>query len=124
MTSYKALLPGGKILLNNMYQAKTIAERLKGLLGRNSLPDGEGLLIEPCTSVHTAFMRFPIDVVFLDKFDRVTAWHVNVRPNRILLAPWGTRKTLEFAGGALANRLTKKDQILFERNSDTPEPIQ
>ena len=40
---------------------------MRGLLGRRGLPPGEGLLLRPASSVHTAFMRFPIDVVFLDR---------------------------------------------------------
>jgi uncharacterized membrane protein (UPF0127 family) len=45
---------------------RTIA-RMRGLLGRNSLDPGEGMLINPAPSVMTFFMRFPIDVVFIDK---------------------------------------------------------
>ena len=41
--------------------------RMWGLLGRRGLPSGEGLVIVPCRSVHAAFMRFPIDVLFLDR---------------------------------------------------------
>ena len=41
--------------------------RMRGLLGRRDLPQGEGLVIVPCKSVHAAFMRFPIDVLFLDR---------------------------------------------------------
>jgi len=41
--------------------------RMWGLLGRRSLPAGEGLVIVPCRSVHAAFMRFPLDVLFLDR---------------------------------------------------------
>ncbi len=39
--------------------------RMKGLLGRSDLPDGEGILLRPASSIHMAFMRFPIDAVFL-----------------------------------------------------------
>lgn len=41
--------------------------RTKGLLGRRELPDGEGILLRPASSIHMAFMRFPIDAVFLAK---------------------------------------------------------
>ena len=40
--------------------------RLRGLLGKGDLPSGHGILLRPAWSIHTAFMRFPIDVVFLD----------------------------------------------------------
>jgi uncharacterized membrane protein (UPF0127 family) len=46
--------------------ADSVRTRLRGLLGRRELEPGEGLLLRPANSVHTAFMRFSIDVVFLD----------------------------------------------------------
>src|SRR4030088_896304 len=59
------------------------ASRRKGLLGRNGLPAGEGLWIVPCESVHTFGMKFPIDLVYVDKKrrgrkgrDAVPAWGV------------------------------------------------
>jgi uncharacterized membrane protein (UPF0127 family) len=55
--------------------------RMRGLLGRPSLPSGEGILLRPASSVHTGFMRFAIDVVFLDRELKVL--HVVER-----LAPW------------------------------------
>jgi Flp pilus assembly protein protease CpaA len=71
------------------------------LLGRDGLPKGHGLLIRPTWSVHTAFMRFPIDVVFLDRNTRV----LEVTEN---LAPWraascrGARSVLELPAGECA----------------------
>ena len=72
--------------------------RMRGLLGRSDLPRGEGILLRPAGSIHTFFMRFPIDVVFLDADDRV----LKVVPH---LAPWraagvkGARSVLELAAG-------------------------
>ena len=47
--------------------AKDPWTRMRGLLGRRQLDDGEGILLRPASSVHTWFMLFPIDVVFLDR---------------------------------------------------------
>jgi uncharacterized membrane protein (UPF0127 family) len=75
--------------------------RMRGLLGRRGLAQGEGILLEPAASIHTFFMRFPIDVVFLDREQRV----VRVVPN---LGPWRTagvrkaRTVLELAAGEAA----------------------
>ena len=55
---------------------------MKGLLGRRSLPAGEGLLIRPAPSIHTFFMRFPIDVVFLSRAGEVMKISANVGPRR------------------------------------------
>jgi uncharacterized membrane protein (UPF0127 family) len=77
--------------------------RMRGLLGRDSLPPGEGLLISPTPSIHTFFMRFAIDAVFLDRDHRV----VSVVPQ---LHPWRTasrrkaRAVLELAAGEAQRR--------------------
>ena len=77
--------------------------RMRGLLGRDELPAGEGLLLKPAPSVHTCFMRFPIDVVFLDGGMRVLSVSTD-------LAPWrfagkrGTRAVLELAAGEAGRR--------------------
>jgi len=79
---------------------RTIA-RMRGLLGRNSLDPGEGMLINPAPSVMTFFMRFPIDVVFIDRAQTI----VKVVDS---LAPWktaGARKAaaaLELPAGTAA----------------------
>jgi uncharacterized membrane protein (UPF0127 family) len=57
--------------------------RMKGLLGRRSLPAGEGVLIRPAPSVHTFFMRFAIDVVFLSRDGEVMKVAHAVQPWRI-----------------------------------------
>jgi uncharacterized membrane protein (UPF0127 family) len=58
--------------------------RMKGLLGRPSLPAGEGVLIRPAPSIHTFFMRFPIDAVFLSRAGEVMKISADV-------GPWRTR---------------------------------
>ena len=58
-------------------------DRRKGLLGRNGLASGEGLWIVPCEAVHTFAMRFPIDLVYLDRHKRVVKIRSNVGPWRI-----------------------------------------
>ena len=67
--------------------ARTFFERAKGLIGVKSLPPGEGLLILRCNSIHTFFMSFPIDAVFLDRNDNVVKAVRNIRPWRLFV--WG-----------------------------------
>jgi len=77
--------------------------RMRGLLGRSDLPQGEGILLRPAGSIHTFFMRFPIDVVFLNEVGVV----VEVVPR---LQPWrvagvkGARSVLELAAGEAESR--------------------
>jgi len=73
----------GKELSNNVVLADSILKRMKGLLGKGTMPTGEALFIKPCISIHTFFMRFPIDALFLDKENRVIATIKNLHPNRI-----------------------------------------
>ena len=72
--------------------------RLRGLLGRRELPSGEGLLLRPAPSIHTGFMRFPIDAVFLDGDLRVVGVADDLRPWRIA-GRRGARAVLELAAG-------------------------
>jgi uncharacterized membrane protein (UPF0127 family) len=78
--------------------ADTIWSRLRGLMGRRGLESGEGLLLRPAGSVHTCFMRFAIDVVFLDSESRVLAVSPAVRPWRLRLQR-GARAVLELPAG-------------------------
>ena len=72
--------------------------RARGLIGRPPPPPGEGLLIPKCNAIHTFFMSYPIDAVFLDGEDRVVKTVRNVRPWRPFV--WGgfrARQVLETA---------------------------
>jgi hypothetical protein len=77
--------------------------RMRGLLGRTELPAGEGILLQPAPVIHTAFMRFAIDAVFLDSELRI----IKLEPH---LVPWrtagasGARAVLELADGEIARR--------------------
>src|SRR2546428_12927905 len=77
--------------------------RMRGLLGRSGLPAGEGLLLRPAPAIHTAFMRFPIDAVFLDSHMRVVDIAARLRPWRGASKP-GAHATLELASGECARR--------------------
>jgi uncharacterized membrane protein (UPF0127 family) len=70
-------------LADNLVLADTFLGRMRGLLGRDALVRGEGLWIKPCKGVHTFGMRFPIDVVFLDRQLRVIAVTRSLPPNRL-----------------------------------------
>ncbi len=67
--------------------ARTLFERMKGLIGTKSLPPGEGMLITRCNSIHTFFMSFTIDATFFDKDGNVVKVVRNIRPWRFFV--WG-----------------------------------
>ena len=78
--------------------AKSFLQRLRGLMWKDRLPHGEGLLILRCNSIHTCFMRFAIDATFLDDDGNVVKVVRNIRPWRLCV--WGgfkARKVLETA---------------------------
>ena len=93
---------------------QTMMERMRGLLGRDSLPPAEALLLKRCGSVHTFGMRFDIDVLFLDRRDRVVAIHHEVRKRRMLFNLRAAH-TLEMAAGAARQHgLAVGDSFAFE----------
>ncbi len=82
-------------------------ERLVGLLGRKSLADGEGLLLQGTRNVHTIGMRFAIDVMYLDPANRVLYTVNALPPNRIALWRWGVHSALELSAGAINRSRTR-----------------
>ena len=80
--------------------ADTRASRRRGLLGRDSLDEGEALMLSPCTAIHTFFMRFTIDVIFVDRDSRVVRTVSRMRPWRIAMA-WRARSVIELPAGWL-----------------------
>jgi uncharacterized protein len=101
----------GEIVCERCTLADSPLTRLKGLLGRDGLEAGEGLLLRPASSIHTFFMRFPIDAVFLDRGLVV----VGIAPS---LRPWtaaarrGSKAVLELpAGESFRRGLAVGDQL-------------
>ena len=85
--------------------------RLRGLLGRDGLDSGEGLLLKPASSIHTFFMRFPIDVVFLDRALVVLGIHDTIDPWRTA-SQRGAKIVLELPAGESSRQgLAVGDQL-------------
>jgi uncharacterized membrane protein (UPF0127 family) len=82
------------------------ATRRKGLLGRSRLASGEGIWIVPCESVHTFWMKFPIDLVYLDRNKKVKKVRSGVSPWR-LSACLSAHSVLEFATGTIHSTQTR-----------------
>ncbi len=93
--------------------------RLKGLQGKKSLPDGEGLLIKPCNSVHTFGMKISIDVVFLSKENEVIYMMEKMPPRKISPIVKKAAAVLELPAGRLEQTPILKGQHLTVCPGDT-----
>jgi uncharacterized membrane protein (UPF0127 family) len=106
-------LKSGALVAEKCVVADGFFSRLKGLLGRDALSEGEGLWLRPCNDIHMWFMKFPIDVAFVESprptdspeksFLRVRSAYAQVRPWRFLpLRDGSASETLELPAGTLA----------------------
>jgi uncharacterized protein len=93
----------GSIVCERCVQADTALARMRGLLGRRELPSGEGILLKPASSVHMAFMRFPIDALFLDRDLRVVKIASDLKPWRAA-GSRGAKAVLEIPAGEAGRR--------------------
>ena len=104
----------GTVVCEACLVADTVLTRMRGLWGKKTLEPGAGLLLRPAPSIQTLFMRFPIDVVFLDRDGRVLKIVPELRPWRAS-ACRGARQVLELAAGEAARRgLTTGDRLVWE----------
>ena len=94
---------GGHVVCESCVLADTAPRRLRGLLGRKGLGSGEGILLRPAPAIHTWFMRFPIDAVFVDRDLAVLKVAANVTPWRMARCR-GARAVLELAAGEAGRR--------------------
>ena len=99
----RLLREDGAVVCEHCTIAATAGKRMKGLLGRDGLSPGEGLLIRPAFSIHMLFMRFSIDAVFLDRELVVRKVAPNLKPWR-LSAARGARSVLEIEAGQAEQR--------------------
>lgn len=114
----------GNVLCERAEVADSLVRRMRGLLGRSELPAGNGMLLERESSIHSAFMRFEFDVVFLDRDRRVIRLAERVRPWRALSAR-RARSVLELAAGEISLRgVQLGDQIAVDNlvTAETAQP--
>lgn len=94
----------GVVLAERAWHATGPLERMRGLLGRTMEP-GQGMVIEPCNSVHTLFMGVPLDLLFLDAEHRVLRAIPNLVPWRLSPLVRGARYAVELPAGAAQGTL-------------------
>lgn len=92
---------GGRVIVPRLRLARGFWGRAIGLIGRRTLAPGEGLWIEPCRAIHTAFMRFPIDALFLSPEGEIVDAVFHLRPWRWKAADRRARSVVEMRAGEL-----------------------
>jgi uncharacterized membrane protein (UPF0127 family) len=101
----------GTVVCERCVLATTMWPRMKGLLGRNELPPGDGIYLSPASSIHMFFMRFAIDAVFVDRELVVRKVARDLKPWRIASAR-GSRSVIELASGEADRRGIEPGQRL------------
>lgn len=101
----------GCSLGDSIERADTSKSRRKGLLKRSGLGKGEGLWIVPCEAIHTFFMRFDIDVLFVDKKLRVVKAVPRLPPWRLAMS-WRASSVLELPAGTIEESGTQPGDVL------------
>ena len=102
----------GAALAVRVERASSMLGRMRGLLGRSELPEGDALLIAPCASIHTLFMRFRIDVVFLSRALRVVRAISGLHPWRATRFHRGAAMAVELPEGTVARTGTREGDVL------------
>jgi uncharacterized protein len=104
----------GNIVADSLDVADTFLKSLIGLMGRSSLRRGQGLWIRPCQSIHTFWMRFPIDVLFLDHEGIIVHLIESMKPFRISKHILKARSVLELPAFSIQGTDTQLgDRIEF-----------
>jgi len=87
------------VIAKPCFVADNFLDRFLGLMGEESLSAGSGLLITSCNSVHTFFMRFPIDLVYLNSKGTVLSVNKNMKPWRVGFPVFGACSVFELPAG-------------------------
>lgn len=91
----------GEVLLTAVPLAKSFYSRFRGLMGHTEKSFPMGLMIDRCNSIHTCFMRFPLDVYFLDQNNKVVRVVHQLKPWRLSPVVWSACRVLELPAGKI-----------------------
>ena len=121
-----------KVLAGEVILAQSVYSRIQGLIGYKNLKSNQAMWIKPCSSLHTYFMKFPIDAVFVDQDLKIQCFYKNIQPWKIVtifgkvqplwtwffdlktyaLTKFFQKSVFEFNGGHLTNFSLEKGDIL------------
>ncbi len=99
----------GNILSQNIKLAQSFRDRLIGLMFGSAPKDADGLMIDPCRSIHTCFMKYSLDIVFISSKNQVVKIIRDIRPWRMTWIYFRANKTLELPAGKLPSDLREGD---------------
>lgn len=102
----------GELVATNVQVADNAYLRVMGLMFKKNMNGMGGLLLDPCNSIHTFFMRFPIDVVFISRDNKVINVQRSLAPWRMTWLYFKAKKTLELPSGSLS--LNVKEGVELE----------
>jgi uncharacterized protein len=101
----------GEIICQKMIVAKKMFVRMKGLMFSTQMPDCDGLLISPCNSIHTFFMLYNLDLMFLDQDFKVVKIIYNLPPWRVTWLYFSARHVVEMSAGTLKKGIKVGDKL-------------
>jgi hypothetical protein len=107
----------GQKLATAAKTAKSLFSRLRGLLFRGPLSEGEGLYLVPCSAIHMVGMSFPIDAIFVDRAGEVVGLVKNIQPWGFSQYYWRARGCLELPAGTIdATNTNIGDALMFQES--------
>ncbi len=101
-----------QVIFENLVYAESYVTRTVGLLGKSGLPAEEALYFPRCNAIHTFFMKFSIDCVFVDKKGAVQKIYHELKPWRFAGPVWGATAVIEMAAGMAKSKNLKIGDIL------------
>ena len=108
------------VIAEQVKHAANPIARMKGLLGTKSLANGHALWLRPCNSIHTIGMAYAIDVIFLDKNNKIVKVVSRLKPMRLCWAPLATRSVLELPEGTVEKyAITVGDSVDISEQEET-----
>lgn len=102
----------GQVIADSIESATTFFTRLKGLMFRQQLSNGGGLYLHPCKSIHMFFMKFPIDVLYLDKDWKIVGMEEQLEPGKIGKVFPNVVSVIELGSGSIQKYDIKAGQIV------------
>lgn len=108
-------LSTGAIVASRITSAENVIDSTRGLLGRQTLSPGEGLFLKNTASIHTFFMRMPLDLISIDKEGKVVKTKCGLAPFRLFLGGKGAHSIVELPEGSLKSVAVNIGDVLVLR---------